>query len=107
MKNITIYGYRIYMEDNHYVILDKRNQLIAIIHMTSNIMLPLTLKPTMKRKIAQAIRATRDAQDEIAFKAESEEVSVHCSKEGKFSAHRSKKEECNGVEIEEAFQSEV
>jgi len=50
-------GYRIYMEDNHYVILDKypRNQLIARIHMTSNTLFPLTLKPPMKRKTTQVV----------------------------------------------------
>jgi hypothetical protein len=45
-------GYRIYMEDNHCVILDRcpSNHLIAKIHMTSNKMFPLTLKPALKSK---------------------------------------------------------
>ena len=49
-------GYRIYKEDNHCVILDKkpRNFIIARIQMKSNRMFPLTLKPVMKGKIAQA-----------------------------------------------------
>jgi hypothetical protein len=44
-------GYRIYMEDNHCVIMDKfpSNLLIAKIKMTSNRMFPLTLKPTKKK----------------------------------------------------------
>jgi hypothetical protein len=44
-------GYIIYMEDNHCVIMEKcpSNQLIAKIHMTSNKMFPLTLKPTKKK----------------------------------------------------------
>jgi hypothetical protein len=73
-------GYRIYMEDNHCVILDRypSNQLIARIQMTSNIMFPLTLKPTMKRKTMQVVYDTKDVQSDTAFKEESEEVSV-CS----------------------------
>ena len=43
-------GYTIYMEDNHCVIMEKcrSNQLIAIIQMTSNRMVPLTLNQTKK-----------------------------------------------------------
>jgi hypothetical protein len=39
------------MEDNDSVIMDKfpSNQLIARIHMTSNKMFPLTLKPSKKK----------------------------------------------------------
>jgi len=39
-------GFKIYMEDNHCVIMDKfpSNQLIAKIEMTSNKMFPLILK---------------------------------------------------------------
>jgi hypothetical protein len=45
-------GYRIHMENNHYVILDRypSNRIITRIHMTINRMFPLTLNPTMKRK---------------------------------------------------------
>ena len=44
-------GYIIYMEDNHYVIMDRypSNQRIGRIQMTSNKMFPLTLKPTKKK----------------------------------------------------------
>ena len=43
-------GYTIYMEDNHCVIMEKcqSNQLIAVIQMTSNRMVPLTLNQTKK-----------------------------------------------------------
>ena len=40
-------GYRVYMEDNHYVIKDitPRNQLIAKVSMTSNLLFPLRIVP--------------------------------------------------------------
>jgi hypothetical protein len=43
-------GYRLYMEDNHCVIMDKflSNLLIVKNEMTSNKCVPLTLKPTTK-----------------------------------------------------------
>jgi hypothetical protein len=66
-------GYRICMEDNHCVILDRYpiNQLITRIHMTNNIMFPLTLKPSMKRKTTQVVYEARDVHFGIAFKEES------------------------------------
>jgi hypothetical protein len=102
-------GYRIYMEDNHCVILDRypSNQLITRIQMTSNRMFPLTLKPTMKRKTTQVVYEEKYVHSDTAFKEESEEVSVCCSKEEKGSAHSSKKEEDSGTELQETFQSEV
>jgi hypothetical protein len=69
------------MEDNHCVIMDKcpSNQLIARIQMTRNIMFPLTLKLSMKRKIVQVVDDTKDEQSDTAFKEKSEEVSVRSS----------------------------
>ena len=45
-------GYRLYMEDNHYVIKDlhPRNQLIEKVPMTSNHLFPLRIIPDMKGK---------------------------------------------------------
>jgi hypothetical protein len=67
-------GYRIYMEDNHCVILEKypSNQLITRIQMTSNKMFSLTLKPTMKRKKMQVVYEAKDEHSGIVFKEESE-----------------------------------
>jgi len=61
-------GYIIYMEDNHYVIMDRypRNHLITRIQMTSNIMFPLTLKPVMKRKIKKDVEDS-GAEMQVAF----------------------------------------
>jgi len=55
--------YKIYLEDNHCVILDRytRNQLISRIHMTSNRMFPFTLKPTMKRRKIEVVGKEIDA----------------------------------------------
>jgi len=52
MRHLLQKRYRIYMEDNHCVILDRypSNRLITRIHMTINRMFPLTLNPMMKRK---------------------------------------------------------
>jgi len=98
-------GYRIYMEDNHYVILDRypSNQLITRIQMTCNRVFPLTLKPTIKRKIMQVIYEEKYVHSSTAFKAKSEEVSVHCSKEEKGSACSSKKEEDNDAKLQVTF----
>jgi len=95
-------GHRIYMEDNHCVILDKypRNQLIAIIHKIRNIMFPLTLKPSMQRKKVQVVYKEKYVQSGNAFKEEIEKVSAHCSKEEKCSAHSFKKVEDNGAELQ-------
>jgi hypothetical protein len=70
-------GYRIYMDDNHCVIIDKipSNQLIAIIHMTCNIMFPLTLKPTKKKNTMLVVGKENYAQLDTAFRAESERSS--------------------------------
>jgi hypothetical protein len=91
--------YIIYMEDNHSVILDKypSNRLFRRIQMTSNRMFSLTLKPTMKIKIAQAIYESKCVHSDTAFKEEGEEGSVH----------NSKKEEDNDAKLKETFQSEV
>jgi hypothetical protein len=64
--------YKIYMEDNHCVILERypRNQIITRIQMTSNRMFPLTLNPTMKRKKVQDVYEAKDVHSEIAFKVE-------------------------------------
>jgi hypothetical protein len=64
-------GYKINLEDNHCVILDRypRNQLISRIHMTSNRLFPLKLKPTMKRRKIEVISKEIDAQSATAFKA--------------------------------------
>ena len=50
-------GYKIYIEDNHCVIMDKfpRNILIAKIYMKSNKMFPLTLKPIKKKNTMQIV----------------------------------------------------
>ena len=60
-------GYRIYMEDNHCVIKDirPRNQVIEKVPMTSNHLFPLKIVPYIIR---------------VAFKKESEEEVMHCSK---------------------------
>jgi len=67
-------GYRIYMEDNHCVIMDRypSNQLIARIQMTSNIMFTLTLKPTMKRQTMQGFYEEKYVHSDTAFKEKSE-----------------------------------
>jgi hypothetical protein len=66
-------GYRIYREDNHCVIMDRyrSNQLIARIHMKSNRMFPLTLKPAMKIKTVQGVYEAKDVHSDTAFKVES------------------------------------
>jgi hypothetical protein len=94
------------MEDNQCVILDRypSNQLITKIQMTSNIMFPMTLKPSMKRKTMQVVYEENDVHSDTAFKEESEEVSVHCSKEVKVSVHSSKREEDNGTKLHATFQ---
>jgi hypothetical protein len=62
--------YIIYMEYNHCVILDSypKNQLIVRIQMTSNIMFPLRLNPTMKRKTSQYIYEKKYEHSNTAFK---------------------------------------
>jgi hypothetical protein len=99
-------GYKIYMEDNHCVIMDRypSNQRIAKIQMTSNIMFPLTLKLAIKRKTMQVVGKAKDVYSDTAFKVESEEVSAHSSKEGKFSVRSFKKQ---GTELQATFHSEV
>ena len=59
-------GYRVYMEDDHCVIKDKRpsDQLITKVPMTSNCLFPLRIVPNMKGKTNTG----------VAFKAESEET---------------------------------
>jgi hypothetical protein len=65
--------YKIYMEDNHCVIMDKypTNQLIARIEMTSNIMFPLTLKSAKKKNTVLAISKEKYVRLETAFTTES------------------------------------
>ena len=59
-------GYRVYMEDEHYVIKDKRpsDQLITKVPMTSNRLFPLRIVPDIKGKTKTG----------AAFKEESEET---------------------------------
>jgi hypothetical protein len=73
------------MEDNHCVILEiyPSNLFITRIHMTSNIMFPLTLKLVMKREKTQDVYEAKYVNFCTPFKEESEEVCVHCSKEEK------------------------
>ena len=60
-------GYRVYMEDNHYVIKDvcPSNQLIVRVPMTRNRLFPLRIVPDNTK---------------AAFKVESKEEVVHCNK---------------------------
>ena len=66
-------GYRIYMEDNHCVIMDKspRNLLIAKIHMTNKRMFPLTLNPTKKKNTTPTIDIIKSVQLDTAFTTKS------------------------------------
>ena len=59
-------GYRVYIEDDHCVIKDKRpsDQLIAKVPMTRNRLFPLRIVPEMKGK----------SNTGVAFKAESKEI---------------------------------
>jgi hypothetical protein len=57
--------------------------------MTSNIIFPLTLKPTKKKNIALDVGKEKDAQLDIVFATES----ARSSKEGKSSVHGTKKED--------------
>jgi hypothetical protein len=61
------------MEDNQCVITDRypRNQLIVRTHMTSNKMLPLTLKPSKKKNATPVFGKEKDVQLDIAFTAKS------------------------------------
>jgi hypothetical protein len=95
-------GHRIYMEDNHCVILDiyPRNHLIKIIHKIRNIIFPWTLKPAMQRKKVQVVYKEKYVQSDNSFKEEIEKVSAHCSKEEKCSARSFKKEEDNGAKLQ-------
>ncbi|KAH9330804.1 hypothetical protein KI387_002912, partial [Taxus chinensis] len=63
-------GYRVYMENNECVILDKlpSNMLIAKVQMTTNCMFPLKIRPAMKGKTAQAIHETHTVNSGEAFK---------------------------------------
>ena len=79
----------IYMEDNHCVIMDRypSNQLIARIHMTSNRMFPLTLKPSKKKNTTQIVDKGKSVQLDTPFTTESvcssnEEKSARSIKKG-------------------------
>ena len=60
------------MKDNHCVIMDKcpSNQLIAIIYMTSNRMVPLTLNPTKKNNTTLVVGKAKYVQWDTAFTTE-------------------------------------
>jgi hypothetical protein len=91
------------MEDNQCVIMDRypRNQLIVRTHMTSNKMLPLTLKPSKKKNATPVFGKEKDVQLNIAFTAKSVRNS---NKEN--SEHGINKEE-SGAKMKEAFQYKV
>lgn len=76
------------MEENQSVIkyLCPRNQLIAKVPMTSNLLFPLRITPNMK--------GPKNSGD--AFKIESKEADKHCNKEEK-----------DNAEIQATFHSEV
>jgi hypothetical protein len=96
-------GYKIYMEDNHYVIMDKcpSNLVIAKIQMTSNRMFPLTLKLSKKKNTTPIVDKGKSAQLDIAFTTES----AHSTNEEN-NARGIKKGE-NGTEMKETFQYEI
>jgi hypothetical protein len=96
-------GYKIYMEYNHCVIMDKcpSNLLIAKIHMTSNRMFPLTLKSSKKKNTTLDVGKEKDAQTDIAFTTESVRRYNEVN-----SARNTKKGE-NGTEMKETFQYEI
>ena len=66
-------GYWIYMEVNHYVIMDKfpSNQLIAGIHMRSNKIFPLTLKLTKKKNTTLVVGKGKTVQLDTVFTTKS------------------------------------
>ena len=109
-------GYKVYMENNECVILDKfpSNQLIAKVKMTNNRMFPLRIVPDIKGKAPQAVNETKNAHFGSDFKEEKiESVSdLHShditskinSNECNFS---SKEEEVSGVQTQTALQSIV
>ena len=70
--------YRIYKEDNHYVILDKKasNFLIVKIKMTRNRMFPLKLKPVLKGKETQENFEVKTARSVTGLKGE---ATIHYS----------------------------
>jgi hypothetical protein len=96
-------GYIIYMQGNHFVIMDKcpSNLLIAKIQMTSNRMFPLTLNPVKKKNTTKIVDKRKGVQLETAFTTES----VHSTNEENC-AHNIKKGE-NGAEMKATFQSET
>ena len=65
-------GYRVYIEDNHYVIKDKHpsNQLIEKVPMTSNRLFPLRIILDMNGK----------TNTRVAFKEKRKEVDKHFDK---------------------------
>ena len=71
-------GYKVYIEDDHRVIKDKRpsNQLIEKVPMISNRVFPLRIISDMKGK----------TNTRVAFKAESKEVDKHFDKKENGSA---------------------
>ena len=81
-------GYRVYMEDNQYVIKDMcpRNQMIEKVPMKRNHLFPLRITPNMKEK----------ENTGAAFKVESKEEDKHCDQE-----------EIENTGIQTAFQPEV
>ena len=81
-------GYRVYIEDDHCVIKDKRpsNQLIEKVIMTRNHLFPLMIMSYMKGK----------TNSRVAFKEESKEADKHDDKEEKQNA-----------QIQATFQSKV
>ena len=81
-------GYRVYMEDEHCVIKDKRpsDQLIAKVLMTSDRLFPLRIIPDMKGKTNTG----------VAFKAESKEVEKHFDKK-----------ENDSIDFQATFQTKV
>jgi hypothetical protein len=95
-------GYRISMEYNHCVIMDKfpSNQLIAKIQMTSNTMFPLTFKPAKKKNTPLVVGKEKGVHSDTAFTTES----VHSSNEENSACGTKKGEKC--AKMKETFQSE-
>jgi hypothetical protein len=91
------------MQDNHYVIMDKfpSNQLIARFQMPSNIMFPLTLKPTNKKNSTLVVGKGKSVQLDTTFTVESV-----CSSNEENSARSTKKGE-SGAKTKATFKSKV
>ena len=85
---LLLEGYRVYMEDNHFVIKDisPSNQLIERLQMTSNHLFPLRIRPYIKEKTTQVVHEAKNVKSKVVFKAERKEADKHDDKEEKQNA---------------------